>query len=97
MIFCAGGEARVVVRRESFEDLAARDQDAPPRPGDRLRRPHPFKVGLLGHGTVGGAFATLLDERAGEIERFNGRAPGDHGRADTLARELRGDPRRART
>jgi homoserine dehydrogenase len=35
----------------------------------------PFKVGLLGHGTVGSAFAALLDERAGEIERFNGRRP----------------------
>ncbi len=35
----------------------------------------PFKVGLLGHGTVGAAFAALLDERAGEIERFNGRRP----------------------
>jgi homoserine dehydrogenase len=35
----------------------------------------PFRVGLLGHGTVGAAFATLLDERADEIERFNGRRP----------------------
>src|ERR1700733_5132148 len=35
----------------------------------------PFQVGLLGHGTVGGAFAALLDERADEIERFNGRRP----------------------
>jgi homoserine dehydrogenase len=35
----------------------------------------PFKVGLLGHGTVGSAFAVLLDERADEIERFNGRRP----------------------
>ncbi|HLB20712.1 MAG TPA: homoserine dehydrogenase, partial [Solirubrobacteraceae bacterium] len=35
----------------------------------------PFKLGLLGHGTVGAAFAELLDERAGEIERFNGRRP----------------------
>jgi homoserine dehydrogenase len=34
-----------------------------------------FKVGLLGHGTVGSAFATLLAERADEIERFNGRRP----------------------
>ncbi len=34
-----------------------------------------FKVGLLGHGTVGGAFATLLSERADEIERFNGVRP----------------------
>jgi homoserine dehydrogenase len=32
-------------------------------------------VGLLGHGTVGSAFAALLDERADEIERFNGRRP----------------------
>ena len=29
VIFCAGGEARAVVRRESFEDLVARDQDPP--------------------------------------------------------------------
>jgi homoserine dehydrogenase len=35
----------------------------------------PFKVGLLGHGTVGAAFAELLVERAAEIERFNGRRP----------------------
>jgi homoserine dehydrogenase len=35
----------------------------------------PFRVGLLGHGTVGSAFAELLDERADEIERFNGRRP----------------------
>jgi homoserine dehydrogenase len=34
-----------------------------------------FKVGLLGHGNVGAAFAALLDERAAEIERFNGRTP----------------------
>jgi len=35
----------------------------------------PFRVGLLGHGTVGSAFAVLLEERAAEIERFNGRRP----------------------
>jgi homoserine dehydrogenase len=35
----------------------------------------PFRIGLLGHGTVGSAFAALLDERADEIERFNGRRP----------------------
>src|SRR5271167_3141690 len=34
-----------------------------------------FKVGLLGHGTVGSAFSALLEERAGEIARFNGRRP----------------------
>jgi homoserine dehydrogenase len=35
----------------------------------------PLRIGLLGHGTVGSAFAELLDERAAEIERVNGRAP----------------------
>ena len=35
----------------------------------------PFRIGLLGHGTVGSAFAKLLDERADEIERINGRRP----------------------
>src|SRR5438270_8492519 len=35
----------------------------------------PFRVGLLGFGTAGSAFANLLEERAGEIERFNGRRP----------------------
>jgi homoserine dehydrogenase len=35
----------------------------------------PFAVGLLGHGTVGKAFDELLQERADEIERFNGRRP----------------------
>jgi homoserine dehydrogenase len=35
----------------------------------------PFRVGLLGFGTVGSAFAQLLEERAAEIERFNGLRP----------------------
>jgi homoserine dehydrogenase len=34
-----------------------------------------FRVGLLGFGTVGSAFAELLEERAEEIERFNGLRP----------------------
>jgi len=42
---------------------------------ERLGQAPPFKVGLLGHGTVGAAFAVLLEERAAEIERFNGRRP----------------------
>jgi len=42
---------------------------------DRGSPPRDFKVGLLGHGTVGSAFSALLEERAGEIERFNGRRP----------------------
>jgi homoserine dehydrogenase len=34
-----------------------------------------FNVGLLGYGTVGSAFAALLEERAGEVERITGRKP----------------------
>ncbi len=34
VIFCSGGEARAVVRRESFEDLISRDHDPLPRPGE---------------------------------------------------------------
>jgi homoserine dehydrogenase len=34
-----------------------------------------FRIGLLGHGTVGGAFETLLAERAGEIEAITGLRP----------------------
>ncbi|MEA2272935.1 MAG: homoserine dehydrogenase [Solirubrobacteraceae bacterium] len=35
----------------------------------------PFRVGLLGHGTVGSAFARLLDERAGHVEAVTGQRP----------------------
>ena len=35
----------------------------------------PFRVGLLGHGTVGSAFAALVDERADAIATATGRRP----------------------
>jgi homoserine dehydrogenase len=35
----------------------------------------PFRVGLLGHGTVGSAFGELLEARAGAIEAAVGRRP----------------------
>jgi homoserine dehydrogenase len=35
----------------------------------------PFRVGLLGHGTVGGAFAELLPRQAERIERVTGLRP----------------------
>ncbi|HXC23536.1 MAG TPA: homoserine dehydrogenase, partial [Solirubrobacteraceae bacterium] len=35
----------------------------------------PFNVGLLGFGTVGSAFAGLLEDRAPHIERLSGRLP----------------------
>ena len=56
VVFCRDGDARVVVRRETYEDLTSRDCLSP------------FRIGLLGRGTVGGAFAELLAERAGAVE-----------------------------
>jgi homoserine dehydrogenase len=35
----------------------------------------PFRIGLLGHGTVGSAFQGLLEERADEIAAVTGRRP----------------------
>jgi homoserine dehydrogenase len=52
--------------------MSAEASTQTPSPAGATR---PFQVGLLGCGTVGGAFAALLDERADEIERFNGRRP----------------------
>jgi homoserine dehydrogenase len=37
--------------------------------------PEPFRIGLLGHGTVGGAFAELLADRAGHVENVTGLRP----------------------
>src|SRR5438876_296339 len=58
----------------------ARELRRPDRPrrglgGVRALPADRFNIGLLGYGTVGSAFATLLEERAGEIERFNERRP----------------------
>jgi len=35
----------------------------------------PLRIGLLGHGTVGGAFERLLSERAERVEQLTGRRP----------------------
>jgi homoserine dehydrogenase len=37
--------------------------------------PEPFRIGLLGRGTVGGAFATLLAERADHVANVTGLRP----------------------
>src|SRR6059058_1807823 len=57
--------------------MSARAQSAPgaARAGAREAGSGDFRVGLLGHGTVGSAFVVLLQQRADEIERFNGRRP----------------------
>jgi homoserine dehydrogenase len=49
--------------------------DVPRAAGPRDGRAATFEVGLLGHGTVGAAFAALLAERAGAIEELTGRRP----------------------
>ena len=51
--------------------------------------PEPFRIGLLGHGTVGSAFAELLDERADAIEAEVGLRPELAGRADAQPGRLR--------
>ncbi len=40
-----------------------------------MTSPESFRVGLLGYGTVGSAFASLLDERAAHVELLTGRRP----------------------
>ncbi len=40
-----------------------------------MSEPAPFRIGLLGHGTVGSAFAALLPERADEIAAITGLRP----------------------
>ena len=72
--------------------------------------PEPVRIGLLGRGTVGGAFERLLAERAGAVEAATGRRPevsgvltrsdGDFGaileRSDLIVELIGGiDPARA--
>ena len=51
----------------------------------------PFHIGLLGCGTVGSAFAELIDERAGEVERAHRPPPARQRRADAQPRRRRRD------
>ena len=46
----------------------------------------PVRIGLLGRGTVGAAFAELLAERADAVEAATGRRPEICRRPDPLAR-----------
>jgi homoserine dehydrogenase len=40
-----------------------------------MSSPEPFRIGLLGHGAVGAAFATLLSERADHVANVTGLRP----------------------
>ena len=81
VIFCSDGQARVVVRRETYEDLmAAMSTEA-------------FRIGLLGHGTVGRRFRRrCLPRHADRIERITGLRPELSGRADPPRRRVRRAP-----
>jgi homoserine dehydrogenase len=51
------------------------ESGARPDGGRTAGAPQPFRIGLLGHGTVGAAFAELLAQRADAIEAEVGRRP----------------------
>ena len=72
-------QGRRGARRRAPRDLRG------PR-GARRMTAAPFRVGLLGHGTVGSAFDSLLAERADAIAAATGRRPEIARRADALAR-----------
>src|SRR3954449_3736832 len=55
--------------------MARRARSCAARPTRTWRLVTSFSVGLLGHGTVGSAFHTLLEERADSIEFSTGRRP----------------------
>ena len=65
VVFCRDGEAR------SWSG-ARPTRTSPPAMSDPSK---PVRIGLLGRGTVGGAFAELLAERADAVEAACGRRP----------------------
>ena len=100
VIFCRDGDARVVVRRESFEDLIARDvpsENVPVR-AEAVDAAVAAAAAVTG-GTPPRRFASACSATApsarrsrrcstsapSAIERLNGRTPGSRG-ADALAR-----------
>src|SRR3954453_3087568 len=61
--------------RPSSSPPAARRARSSAARHTRTSVPETFRVGLLGHGTVGGAFAQLLEERADAIVPVTGMRP----------------------
>ncbi len=59
----------------SPEPPAAADEAGVPAATRQPFPSKPFPIGLLGHGTVGSAFAELLAERAAHVQQLTGRAP----------------------
>ena len=85
VVFCRDGDARVVVRRETYEDLLSprRLSGVPDRPA----RPRHRRLGVR---------RRCSRSAPEQIERDHRPAPRAHRRPDALARRLRGDPRRLR-
>ncbi len=52
-----------------------------------------YRVGLLGHGTVGAAFETLLTERAEDIAHITGFTPATGAYGYAMANNYNGLPR----
>src|SRR5215218_5463368 len=65
--------------RPSCSAAAARRAPSSAARPTRTSVPGTFRVGLLGHGTVGSAFAALLEERADAIAPITGLRPELHG------------------
>src|SRR5688500_6231960 len=66
---------RCAARPSSSARTETRASSSGARPSTTSRHVTSFKVGLLGRGTVGGAFHELLEQRAGAIEAATGRRP----------------------
>ena len=82
VIFAKDGDARVVVRRETLRG-----------PGG-ARCLSEARIGLLGRGTVGGAFADLVESSAEQSPRSPAARPADQRRPAPIRGGLRRDPRR---
>ena len=85
-------QRRPAARRSSSAPTATHGWSCAARP-TRTCMGETYRVGLLGHGTVGAAFERLIGERADAIEHITGRKPEVSGRPHALARGLRADPR----
>ena len=66
---------RVLLRRGRPRGRAARDVRRPAGPRRRMSAAEPIRIGVLGRGTVGGAFAELLAAAADAVEEATGRRP----------------------
>ena len=84
-------------RRARWSCAARRSRTCTPAMSDNADNDQVFRIGLLGHGTVGAAFEALLGERADAIAASTGRAPEITGVLTRSQGDFERDPRRAAT